>query len=251
MQEVRKRGVPLAEGFGKHPWDLTPDLDGEIRAVYADAKKCIRAELSPEFLRTLTKSTILATTSKNRDDYLLHPQTGEHLDEPSQRIVRDFRKRRDATRPVQLVVSDGLNAFAITDRGNLHPYLENLRRELAAIGLSAATEILVVRNGRVRVGYRIGEALFGESADSDTHRAIVHIIGERPGSMHHTFSAYLTASSLSIWNQSGRTDHNITRVVSGIAADAFTPQEAAALTAKILRELFSRSADGSVAPRLQ
>ena len=67
----------------------------------------------------------------------------------------------------------------------------------------------------------------------------MHIIGERPGSMHHTFSAYLTAPSINAWNQNGRTDHNITRVVSGIAADALTPREAATLSAKIMKELFS------------
>jgi hypothetical protein len=50
--------------------------------------------------------------------------------------------------------------------------------------LPAAHELLVVRNGRVRVGYRIDKVLFRNSGADDSHSAIVHIIGERPGSVH-------------------------------------------------------------------
>ena len=56
--------------------------------------------------------------------------------------------------------------------------------------------------------------------------------------MHHTFSPQLTAPSVATWNRTGRADHDITRVESGIAADALTPREGAALTARILAELF-------------
>ena len=241
MAEVQQRGVPLAEGQGDQPWMLPPDLDKQIHAVYADAKICIRAELPAEFISSLPQATTLATASQNRDDYILHPQTGEILADASLRVLRAYRKKQLKSWQVQIVVSDGLNAFSITDKGNFLPFLEALRTELVSAGLTAAPGILVVRHGRVRVGYRIGEFLFSEPDDSTDHRGIVHIIGERPGSMHHTFSAYLTAPSINAWNQNGRTDHNITRVVSGIAVGAFAPREAATLTAKIIRDLFSKN----------
>lgn len=237
MQEVRKRGVPLAEGFGDTPWDLAPELDRQIRNVYVDAKKCVWAELPPNFIHELPKAIALETTSKNRTNYILHPYTGERLNEASLKALLNFRKKRQKSDIVQIIVSDGLNRYSITDPGNLLPYLHALRAQLEALALPAAAEILVVRHGRVRAGYRIGEVLFSNSGANDSHRAVVHIIGERPGSMHHTFSAYITASPIRIWNKTGQTDHNITRVVSGIAADALVPQEAAALSANIIKEL--------------
>lgn len=237
MEQVRKRGVPLAEGYGEHPCDLPVLLDQEIRAVYADAKRCIRKELPGDFANWFPKAITLSTTSKNRDDYILHPQTGEQLDGTSLRLLRKFRKQQAKSGQVQLVVSDGLNVYSLTDKGNLLPYLDALRSQLVSAGVTVAPEMLVVRNGRVRVGYRIGELLFSELPDSDTHRAVVHIIGERPGSMHHTFSAYITAPVIKTWNRQGLIDHTITRVVSGIAADALSPSKAAALTVKIVKEL--------------
>jgi len=237
MEQVRKRGVPLAEGHGQHPWDLPVALDQEIRAVYADAKKCIRKELPGDFAAKFPKALLLSTTSKNRDDYILHPQTGEQLDGTSLRLVRKYRKQQTHTGQVQLIISDGLNVYSLTDKGNLLPYLDALRSQLASAGLRVAPQLLVVKNGRVRVGYRIGELLFSEQPENDMHRAVVHIIGERPGSMHHTFSAYITAPAIKTWSRKGLVDHNITRVVSGVAADALAPPEAAALTAKILTEL--------------
>jgi ethanolamine ammonia-lyase large subunit len=242
MQEVRQRGVPLAEGFGALPWEMVAERDREIRAVYADAKKCIWAGLPQGFIDKLPKAIMLSTTSADRTDYILHPQTGEILDAASLVALREYRQQQKKPSPVQLIVSDGLNAYSLTDDGNLLPYLEALRAELANRGIPAAPEILVVRNGRVRVGYRIGELLFSEAVDSDVHRAIVHIIGERPGSMHHTFSAYITAPTIRTWNVARRTDHQFTQVVSGIAANALSPREAAALAAKIVRSLFTASA---------
>ncbi len=239
MEEVRRRGVPLAEGHGREPWHMEPALEQEIRSVYADAKKCIRATIPRRFITSIPLALPLVTTSADRDDYLLHPQTGEQLNAASRDALRAHRHRMAPGSTVQIVVSDGLNARAITDRGNLHPYLTALRSALDTVGIIASPDILVVRNGRVRAGYRIGEILFADSDARDAHRGVIHIIGERPGSMHHTFSAYITAPSIATWSEAGRTDHNITRVVSGIAATALAPAGAAASTVRILRELLA------------
>jgi ethanolamine ammonia-lyase large subunit len=243
MKEVRQRGVFLAEGYGRNPWDLTPLLNRGIHDLYVDAKKSVRAELTPEFLQSLPDSILLRSTSRDRTDYVLHPQTGEVLDAPSREIVRSLRARRaDDESRIQIVVSDGLNAHAIMDDGHLAPYLAALGEQLSRKGYPVAPELLVVHGGRVRAGYRIGELLFEESADAAARRGIVHVIGERPGSMHHTFSAYITALPTAIWNVPGRTDHNVTRVVSGVADTALDPAAAARASVKIIEELWARTA---------
>ena len=241
MKDVRGRGVLLAEGYGENPWDLTPKLDREIRDLYVDSKQCVRAELTPAFLQSLPGAVLLRTTSKDRTDYLLHPQTGERMDAPSQEIVRSLRARRAAACQIQILVSDGLNAYAIMDHGHLAPYLAAVREGLQQQGYTVVPELAVVHGGRVRAGYRIGELLFEKAADASARRGIIHVIGERPGSMHHTFSAYITALPTAIWSQPGRTDHNVTRVVSGVADTALQPAAAARASVKIIEELWAKT----------
>jgi ethanolamine ammonia-lyase large subunit len=64
----------------------------------------------------------------------------------------------------------------------------------------------------------------------------VHLIGERPGNGHHTFSAYITVLPGEAWAKSGRVDHNHTRVVSNIADTALDPALAARQTAALLSQ---------------
>jgi ethanolamine ammonia-lyase large subunit len=97
--------------------------------------------------------------------------------------------------------------------------------------------------GRVRAGYRVGEILYGSLPEEDSRRTILHIIGERPGSGHHAFSVYITAPTVNVWAKPGQTDHNITKVVSGIADTALTPSHAAADTVTILKEMTASPAD--------
>jgi ethanolamine ammonia-lyase large subunit len=238
VQEVRARGVYLAEGFDGKTWKMAPALDAEIRTLYADSKKCIWVELNPAFIATIPNAVRLKTKSQDRTDYILHPQTGEELDDASLQALQALKNKRSGSCQVQIVVSDGLNANAIMDQGHLAPYLAALEKYLRKNGLKAAPEILVIEDGRVRVGYRIGEILFGGLPETREHKAIIHIIGERPGTMHHTFSAYITASGTNIWNKAG-IDHNITCVVSGIADTALKPGIAAKETIAIVRQLWT------------
>ena len=75
--------VPLAAGYGKNIWDLNPELDKRIRELYADAKKAIWAEFTPEFIKSVPDSVQLATLSKDRENYIVHPDTGEKLNKQS------------------------------------------------------------------------------------------------------------------------------------------------------------------------
>jgi ethanolamine ammonia-lyase large subunit len=179
----------------------------------------------------------LKTRSQDRTDYILHPQTGEELDHPSLQALKEIRAKRSDASQVQIVVSEGLNAYAIMDKGHLAPYLSELKDNLREKNLAIAPDVLIIKGGRVRAGYRIGETLFGELPASMEHKAIIHIIGERPGTTHHTFSAYISAPTVSTWTKAG-IDHNITRVVSGIADTALKPNIAAKKTAGIIDQLW-------------
>lgn len=234
MAEVRARGVFLASGHGARTWDLEPQLARDIRQIYDDSKKCIWAELDGTFVATIPDARTLATQSANRTDYILHPESGEKLSLGAVAQLKAIRQQHDGQYDVQIIVSDGLNALSISDRDQLAPFLKQLRAELAREGFRPAPEHLVLTSGRVRAGYRIGEMMF---SDLPGPRAILHVIGERPGSGHHTFSVYITAPKGDVWGRANQVDHNITKVVSGIATTALAPTAGATETVRLLKKI--------------
>jgi ethanolamine ammonia-lyase large subunit len=236
VEAVRRRGVFVAEGHGEQPWDLKPDLQHDIYRIFEDAKECLWAELDPQFIAQIPEHVRCKTRSESRTDYILHPATGEKLSDESLATLRELRRRHEGKYDLQIVVSDGLNALSIMDPQHLGSFLSRLRTSLEGQGLRPAPENLVFTSGRVRAGYRVGEALFGRR---DGVKAIVHVIGERPGTGHHTFSAYITAATGAAWGTPGKIDHDITKVVSGIAVTALDPSAAADETARLLVRLMS------------
>jgi ethanolamine ammonia-lyase large subunit len=136
-----------------------------------------------------------------------------------------------------------LNANAIMDKGHLEPYLVEMRRLLRDAGVPVADTNILVTSGRVRIGYRIGETLF-ERANSNSFRGVLHIIGERPGTVHHAYSVYITVAQGKVWAQK-KIDHDITRLVSNVADTALPPQLAARETLTIIREIVGKSVSGS------
>ncbi|MDA1051831.1 MAG: ethanolamine ammonia-lyase subunit EutB [Planctomycetota bacterium] len=234
VKAVRARGVFLTEGHGERSWDLVPQLEKDIRRIYADAKESIWAELPAAFVAQIPNGILVETQSIDREDYILHPESGERLTAAALEAVDGLRRRHAGRYDVQIVVSDGLNALSITDAGHLEPFLNRLRKQLADSGHHVAPENLVVHSGRVRAGYRIGETLFHGLSGP---RGILHIIGERPGTGHHTFSIYITAPNGKTWGTAGAIDHNITKVVSGVATTALLPEIGADETARVLATL--------------
>ena len=234
MSEVRDRGVFLTEGHGERPEDLQPEIQESIQQIYSEARRSIWKEMDPALIATLPVAVPLATQSADRTDYILHPATGEELNDASLQVVKDLAKDRDEAFDVQIVVSDGLNAIALTEDRQLKQLLEGLETELTLADYQLAPETLVVTTGRVRAGYRIGEVLFGGRQKSGV---LLHIIGERPGTGHHTLSIYMTVASGKTWGRRGAVDHNITRVVSGIASTALEPGIAASDAVRILKTM--------------
>lgn len=231
LAEIRERGVFIAQGYGQSVVDLEPTLSADIRKIYSDAKKCIWVQWEDAFVENLSPRIVIDTQSKDRLDYILHPNTGERLSSAAIQQLNDLRTRQAGKYNVQIVVSDGLNALALMDEGNLQPLLAGIQSQLQMRGLRSSPELVIVRSGRVRAGYRIGQLLFGGLG---VRSSILHVIGERPGSGHHTMSVYLTTADSSQWASEDQVDHNITKVVSGIATTALQPAQAALDVVRLL-----------------
>lgn len=239
LAEVRSRGVFIAEGYGAETWELKPSLKADIRRIYDEAKESIWAQLDQETVDRIPAAVPLATRSKDRLDYILHPESGEELAEKAQTSLQTLRQRHAGQYDIQIVISDGLNALAISDTDQLDPFLRDLRAHLTDAGFTVAPEHIVVTSGRVRCGYRIGEMLF---ANLPGQRSVLHIIGERPGTGHRTFSNYMTAPTGGVWAELDKVDHNITRVVSGIANTALKPAVGANDSVRILKTMIEADA---------
>ena len=234
LADVRARGVLVAEGCGATPDALAPELEREVRRIHDEAKLAFWAELPERLLDAVPSALRLETQSGSREEYILHPVTGEALSLRSRQVVEALRAVHASACDLQIVISDGLNALAIAEPGQLLPFLETLRDACAANGWHASVETLVIRAGRVRAGYRVGEALFGGRSGRS---AIVHVIGERPGTGHRTYSVYVTVADGAAWAVPGRVDHDITRVISGVAHTALAPRAAAEQVARVLLAL--------------
>lgn len=240
IQRVKNNGVPIAHGYGENYWNLNPELEKQVNYLYEDAKRSLWTELDNSFVSSLANSVSITTASIDRKDYIYHPESGEKLSDISLNKIGSIKDKWSSKLPdIQIIISDGLNTKAITDENHLHPYLESLTLKLRKNGYSVSDKKIVITNGRVRAGYACGEILFGNKNSKRSH-GIIHIIGERPGSGHHNFSAYLTVSKSDTWYTKGIVDHDISRVVSGISDTALNPQKAASDTVKIMSDLFKK-----------
>jgi ethanolamine ammonia-lyase small subunit len=113
-----------------------------------------------------------------------------------------------------------------------------VRRRLADSGWHVGETDVVVRNGRVRVGYEIG-GLTGAAI-------IVHVVGERPGTGLNTASAYVTygrdESGQSRWSRT--LDHSATTAVCGIHPKGKPPHDAAQEVANVVRRILDQRRSG-------
>ncbi len=239
VKEVVGRGVDMALGHGTKVWDIEPELDKRIHALYDDAKISLWAEFTPEFVKTIPNALEITTKSQDREEYVANPASGEKLSAATVVTLEKLRSSWSGKNPdVQVVISDGLNAKAIMDEGHLLVYLKALGKELKGVGLVASSKNLVVTNGRVRAGYEIGNILYAKGSPAKA-ATVIHVIGERPGSGHHNFSVYIASPKGNVW-QDKKVDHDIVRVISGISDTALLPQAAAAETVRLVQKINAR-----------
>lgn len=239
IARIRERGLQIAEGFGANIWDLTPELDKEVHALYEDAKVSLWTAFDPEFTATIPAAVAISTKSIDRKDYVYHPESGEQLPAPALQVLKKIQNNwSDEVPDVQIIISDGLNPRALMDDGHLAPFLSGLKKGLKEQNYTLSDSTVVIEHGRVRAGYACGELLFGQ-ANNNKAKGIIHIIGERPGSGHHNFSAYLTVASPSMWHKKGHVDHDISKVISGISDTALPPEQAVKDTLRVFNRLYT------------
>src|ERR1051325_10624284 len=234
IKRLRERGLDLGYGYVdefRAPPEVETRMDGIYRhaqvALHATLNEAVIADVSPRHIR-------VHTLARGREEFLSHPQTGELIsDADAERLTRLYPLRRPQ---VQLLLSDGLNADALNE--SLRALLPQLRGELSAAGFHLGEVDVVIRNGRVRAGYHAGALL-----DVD---AIVHLIGERPGTGLNTLSAYLTygrdAAGRSRW--SPQLDHALTTAICGIHPLGKRPATAAEEIARVVKRMFEARCSG-------
>jgi ethanolamine ammonia-lyase small subunit len=155
----------------------------ELREAHAAARDAVRAELDlfanpgDDFVRKWNLFEVCSRAA-NKDDYLLRPDLGRHLNEESRAEV----KRRCTTGlDLQIVIGDGLSVTAVVMQV---PRLLPLLCEGAKTRGWTVGEIFVIRYCRVGILNEIGELL--------GPRVAVLLIGERPGlATAESLSAYM------------------------------------------------------------
>lgn len=240
LARIRSRGVPISEGHGENPWNLPSDLEREIRCTFEDSKKSLWMEMPPSLIKSIPGGVPISTQSLDRKNYINHPESGEKLSDSAVITLKAIRSHWATVPDIQIVISDGLSVNALTDDGHLNPFLGLLLTSLTDYKYTVSPEIILITHGRVRAGYSCGELLFGDYQVPKSNNGIIHIIGERPGSGHHNFSAYITVAHPTLWLQKGQVDHDISRVISGISDTALLPKDAVKASIRILDQLFDR-----------
>jgi ethanolamine ammonia-lyase large subunit len=227
IERLRARGYDVGRGHDAD-YAAPPAVSTRLETIYAQARHALYAVLDAGVVQAVSPHHIrVRTLSRDREDYLAHPRSGESIrDDDVERIVALVASTGSRRPQVQIVISDGLNANALSE--NLRAVLPPLRRKLASAGLHVADADVVIQNGRVRAGYHVGALV-----DAD---AVVHVIGERPGTGLDTVSAYLTygrdAAGRSRWSPD--LDHAATTAVCGIHREGKSPSEAVDEVARLL-----------------
>ena len=213
--------------------------DARLTRIYEHARRALYARLDDSVIDQACGSSRIRvrTGARDREDYITRAQTGERLREEDVSILR---RAAAAWRggAVQIVVSDGLNAHAVNEQ--LQVLLGAVRRVLVSTGRSVAESIVVIENGRVRAGYHVGQIVDPE--------ALIHLIGERPGTGLNSVSAYLTwgrdVTNRSRWDP--HMDHALTTAVCGIHRSGKPPAAAAAEIGRTLQRMFEQRRSGVV-----
>jgi ethanolamine ammonia-lyase small subunit len=176
----------------------------EFQLAHAKARDAVRlplavTSLAVELKQKNVSSITLASSARDRDEYLKRPDLGRFLSETSRERLASCHGEYD----VAFVIADGLSALAV--HRHAVPLLDLLLRDLDW----RFAPVAIVEQGRVAIGDEIGQILGS--------RMTVVLIGERPGlSSPDSLGAYVT------WQpRPGRTDAE-RNCVSNIRAEGIS-----------------------------
>jgi ethanolamine ammonia-lyase small subunit len=182
LRKIRER-TPARILVGRAGAAYRTSTQLELREAHAAARDAVRAELDLEsvFGAAFIKKWNLfevCTEARSKEEYLLQPDLGRRLDEPSR---QELGKHCSRESDIQIAIGDGLSVTAVAAQvPSLLPFLhEGARARGWTIG-----NIFVIRYCRVGVLNEIGELLAPKVA--------VLLIGERPGlATAESLSAYI------------------------------------------------------------
>lgn len=234
IEKIKARGFDLGYGHGDD-YREPPEIKTRLHTIYRNAREALYATISDQVLKDAAPRHIkVRTNAHDRDDYLQHPSAGESIRPSDCALISALYP---VNRPqVQIVVSDGLNANAVNE--NLRATLPYLIKLLGEGSYNIGDRVIVISEGRVRAGYHIGQILDCE--------AIVHFIGERPGTGLNTLSAYITygrdREGVSRW--STNLDHACTGAICGIHRLGKAPEKAAEEIANYVQQMLQSRCSG-------
>ena len=239
LNGFRERGFDLGYGIDRDGV-ATRAAEKRVDRIYEHARLALYATLDPAVIGSAAPShRRVHTRAVDRDDYLAHPPHGEQLRVEDLGLVAGLYSSEKPP-PVQIVVSDGLNARAINE--HLPVLLPALQQLLQQAGIPGSTTHVVIENGRVRAGYQVGQLVDAT--------IVVHLIGERPGTGLNTVSAYITYGR----DQAGQSrwsvdlDHSWTTAICGIHPSGTPPAVAAGQIAKVVERAIATRCTGIAAP---
>jgi ethanolamine ammonia-lyase small subunit len=192
MNDLANRGLraftPARVGLARTGNSVATREQLEFQLDHALARDAVHARLDVTGLlagltglglEALALRSAVEPAPDERKTYLLRPDLGRQLSQPSTQLLRNAEQH---PADVIFVIADGLSALAI-ERHALHliaATLPLLRSAALAVGPAC-----IVSQGRVAVGDPIGELL--------SAKAVVMLIGERPGlSTADSLGAYVT-----------------------------------------------------------
>ncbi|TGL60700.1 ethanolamine ammonia-lyase subunit EutC [Leptospira sarikeiensis] len=191
-------------------------VEPDFGALYNESEKIFR----PLGIETISVESL----AKSREEYLLRPDLGRRISEPSRARLEPKKGDYD----LALLGIDGLSAKALDS--NLIPFLQVLVPILSDKKYSLAPFILG-KLGRVAIGDEIGEILGA--------KAVILLIGERPGlTSADSIGMYLTFSP-----KLGKTDES-RNCISNIRPDGLDFRKASLKTAYLLAESLKRGISG-------
>ena len=235
-------GIPLAERWAALA-RLTPARIGLGRAgaslptrevlrfglAHAQARDAVHIpfrarEIATEIAALAGEAVLVDSAAPVREIYLRRPDLGRRLAGESRARLDEHSGPFD----LALVVADGLSSTAIHQ--NAAPFLAALLPALAGLRLALAP-VVVASQARVALGDEIGESLRA--------RAVVVLIGERPGlSSPDSLGAYLTYAPRVGTSDAAR------NCISNIRPGGLGYDQAAAKLAWLIGEAFRRSLTG-------
>ncbi len=208
IASLRERGMDIGYGSEEN-LDDPPPVTERLGSIYAHARNALYAAIDASVIRDCCPgSAEVSTISSDREDYLLHPPSGERIGGEGEKILKRLYSADKKTPQIMMVISDGLNANAVNE--NLRDVLPALRWHLRSSGFHVGEIDVVIKNGRVRAGYHAAELAGPE--------AVIHFIGERPGTGLNQLSVYVTYGRDASCNNifSPDMDHSLTTAICSI-----------------------------------